>query len=140
MTLREKQSVFVGCVGHLIARASTTGYALTFGEAWRTDEQAIINHLGAVGREQLAQLVEADGYADLAAALRNNGKGTGIVASVHMDRLAVDFNVFKDGALCSQEWQFEPLGMFWEGLHPLCRWGGRFQDYGHFSFEHEGRK
>jgi hypothetical protein len=33
------------------------------------------------------------------------------------------------------------LGEFWEGLHPLCRWGGRFNDGNHYSIESpEGMK
>lgn len=31
------------------------------------------------------------------------------------------------------------IGLKWEGMHPLCRWGGRFNDANHFSLEHEGR-
>ena len=32
------------------------------------------------------------------------------------------------------------FGEFWEQLHPLCRWGGRFDDGNHYSIEHEGVK
>jgi len=31
-------------------------------------------------------------------------------------------------------------GVMWETRHPLCRWGGRFSDGGHYSFEWKGRK
>lgn len=112
MTLREKQSLFVQLVGHLIARAYATGYELTFGESYRTKEQAEYNAR----------------------------KGTGIANSLHCARLAVDFNLFRDGLWLNASEDFEPLGVFWEGLNPLCRWGGRFGDGNHFSLEHEGRK
>ena len=33
------------------------------------------------------------------------------------------------------------IGVKWEGMHELCRWGGRFPspDANHFSLEHDGR-
>jgi len=112
MTLREKQSLFVRLIGLLIAEAYERGYELTFGEAWRTPEQARAN----------------------AAA------GKGIANSLHIDRLAVDMNLFKDGQFLSDSASHQPLGEWWEKLHPLCRWGGRFRDGNHYSLEHEGRK
>jgi hypothetical protein len=37
--------------------------------------------------------------------------------------------------------QWKEAGEFWESLHPLCRWGGRFQDDNHLSIESpEGMK
>ena len=33
---------------------------------------------------------------------------------------------------------FTLFGHFWQGLHPLCRWGGEFDDANHFSLEHRG--
>jgi len=32
------------------------------------------------------------------------------------------------------------LGEWWEKQHPQARWGGRFKDGNHYSFEHEGVK
>jgi hypothetical protein len=32
------------------------------------------------------------------------------------------------------------LGVHWELMHELCRWGGRFGDANHFSLEHDGKK
>lgn len=112
MTLREKQSLFVRLVGLLIVEAYDRGYELTFGEAWRTPEQAKIN---------------ADA-------------GKGISNSLHRDRLAIDLNLFEDGVFLSRSIDHQPLGEWWEKLHPLCRWGGRFNDGNHYSLEHEGRK
>jgi hypothetical protein len=112
MTLREKQSLFVALVADLIREAHVRGYALTFGEAWRSPEEAA----------RLAKL------------------GKGIVNSLHTSRLAIDLNLFKDGVYLSSSESHKPLGEFWETLHPLCRWGGRFNDGGHYSLEHGGRK
>lgn len=59
--------------------------------------------------------------------------------SNHYIRLAIDLNLFKDGAYLTDTGYHAPFGKFWESLHPLCRWGGRFNDGNHYSMEHEGR-
>jgi hypothetical protein len=112
VTLREKQSLFVRLVSQLIQRATEMGYELTFGETYRTPEQAILNAKA----------------------------GKGIKNSLHTERLAVDFNLFKDGRYLAHTEDHMKLGEYWEALHPLCRWGGRFNDGNHYSLEHEGRK
>ncbi len=112
MTLREKQSLFVGLVGQLIYEAHRQGYDLTFGDAYRSPEEA-------------ARLAKT---------------GAGIKRSLHCDRIAIDFNLFKNGEYLSQTMDHLPLGEWWEQQHPLCRWGGRFGDGNHYSLEHEGRK
>lgn len=112
MTLREKQSLFVRLSGLLIEWAYQQGYELTYGEAWRPS-------------------VTADIY-------RQQGKG--ISNSNHLRRLAVDFNLFRAGRWLTSTEDHEPLGAYWESLHELCRWGGRFGDGNHYSLEHEGVK
>lgn len=112
MTLREKQSMFVRLVANLIRYATDQGYEFTFGEAWRTPEQAKLNA----------------------------ASGKGISNSLHIDRLAIDLNLFKDGKFLSTTEDHRPLGEWWEKQHPLCAWGGRFNDGNHYSIQHEGRK
>lgn len=114
MTLREKQSLHVRLVAKLILKAEELGYELTWGETYRTKEQAEYNER----------------------------RGIGTANSLHTVRLAVDFNLFKDGEWLKTTEAFQPLGDYWESLHPFCRWGGRFAsgDGNHFSLEHEGRK
>lgn len=58
--------------------------------------------------------------------------------SLHKRRLAVDFNVFKNGVYLKEGSQFADLGLFWEFLGGS--WGGRFDDENHFSLEHNGVK
>lgn len=113
MTLGEKQRRFTECIGRLIQWAYANGYELTFGDAYRSPQQAAAN----------------------AAA------GTGIAASVHTQRLAVDFNLFIDGAWQQTTEAHKPLGEYWKSLDPEARWGGDFkkQDGNHYSFTHEGR-
>jgi hypothetical protein len=58
--------------------------------------------------------------------------------SLHKKRLAVDFNLFKDGVFLSSTQDHEPLGIYWESIGGT--WGGRFKDGNHYSLEHEGFK
>ena len=106
------QSLHVRLVAKLIGYATERGYELTWGEAWRTPEQAALNAK----------------------------KGTGIANSLHIDRLAVDLNLFRDGIFLTDGAAHKPLGEYWESLHPLARWGGRFNDANHYSLEWGGRK
>ncbi|WP_208950154.1 M15 family metallopeptidase [Rahnella sp. ChDrAdgB13] len=111
MTLGEKQQEFTRMVGLLIAWAYANGFALTFGEAYRTPEQAKLNATS----------------------------GAGIANSLHTQRLAVDFNLFINGTWQTDSTAFTPLGEFWESLGGS--WGGRFKtnpDGNHFSLEHNG--
>lgn len=110
-TLGQKQRRFTRLVGLLIEFAYAQGFELTFGEAWRTPEQAMLN----------AQA------------------GKGIAQSVHIDRLAVDFNLFQDGKYLTDTEAHKPLGQYWESLAADCVWGGRFGDGNHYSIRHNGR-
>ncbi|EPX9918545.1 M15 family metallopeptidase, partial [Escherichia coli] len=88
------------------------GYRLTFGEAYRTPEQAALN--------------------------AKSGKG--IRNSLHTLRLAVDFNLFINGKYQADTDAYRPLGEYWESIGGT--WGGRFSraDGNHFSLEHNGVK
>ena len=110
MTLGEKQRKFTRMIADLIIWAYDNGYELTFAEAYRTPEQAALNAKA----------------------------GKGISTSLHLDRLAVDFNLFKDGAYLTATDDHKPLGEFWESIGGS--WGGRFNDGNHYSLEHGGRK
>jgi len=104
-TLGQKQRIFTRNVALLIQFAYTVGYELTFAEAYRTPEQAALNAR----------------------------KGTGIKNSLHTQRLAVDLNLFKNGKYLTSSKSHQRLGEFWETLHPLNRWGGRFNDGNHYE-------
>jgi len=98
-------------VGLLIEYAYQQGYELTFGDAYRDPRIH-----GAVGVK----------------------KGYGAASSCHKLRLAVDFNLFKDGKYLTGTDDYLPLGLYWESIGGT--WGGRFSDGNHFSLEHEGFK
>ncbi|HBL6727557.1 TPA: M15 family metallopeptidase [Serratia liquefaciens] len=111
MTLSEKQQRFTKLIAQLILWADEKGYRLTFGEAYRTPEQAALNAK----------------------------KGSGISNSLHTKRLAVDLNLFINGQYQTNSAAYLPLGEFWESIGGS--WGGRFRDRpdgNHFSLEHEG--
>lgn len=115
MTLREKQSLFVELVARLILQANALGYELTFGEAYRSPEEA----------QRLFEL------------------GVGKKNSLHIQRLAIDLNLFKNGKYLNKTEDHQPLGEFWESLSTddyTCCWGGRFKDGNHYSIAHNGRK
>ncbi|EFB73325.1 TPA: M15 family metallopeptidase [Providencia alcalifaciens] len=110
MTLREKQALFTVMIAKLILWANERGYQLTFGEAYRTPEQAAAN--------------------------AKSGKG--IKNSLHTQRLAVDFNLFKNGVWLTKSTDHQPLGEYWESIGGT--WGGRFNDGNHYSLAHNGVK
>ncbi len=93
-----EQFEFLLDVSKLIIFSSENGFVLTGGELWRTTEQQQI-------------------YFD-------SGKSK-TMKSNHLRRLAIDFNVFKNGTICNKEEMIE-LGNYWEGLHSDNRWGGNF--------------
>lgn len=108
MNLSKEQQLFAKDVGTLINYIYSSGYSATFGEAFRTHEQAVI-------------------YAH---------EGKGIKDSLHCDRLAIDLNLFKDSNYLTDFKDYERFGCFWESLDAKNRWGGRFKpliDSNHFE-------
>lgn len=110
MTLGDKQRTFTLMVAALITWAYEHELELTFGEAYRTPEQAALNA----------------------------ASGSGIANSLHTLRLAIDLNLFIRDVYQTQSEAYRPLGEKWEALGGS--WGGRFSkpDGNHFSLEHEG--
>ena len=111
MTLSEKQQDFCLKISYLIQWAWENGYRLTFGDAFRDPRVH-----GSLGEK----------------------KAYGNARSCHKLRLAVDFNLFKDGQYLTSTEDYRPLGEYWESLGGS--WGGRFQDGNHFSLEHQGTR
>lgn len=114
MSLGEKQRLFTKLVGQLIDWSYANGYELTFGDAYRSPEQARLN----------AQA------------------GSGIANSLHTQRLAIDLNLFRAGIYLTDSAAYAPLGAFWKTLDPAAAWGGDFSkpDGNHFSISHNGVK
>ncbi len=68
---------------------------------------------------------------------RDNRCDYGSKDSNHRRRLAVDFNLFLNGAYLTKTESHTVLGNYWESLHPNNRWGGRFsnKDGNHYEME-----
>ena len=66
--------------------------------------------------------------------------GAGISHSLHLDGLAGDLSIFKDGALLQTVEDYQPIGEHWESMHLENAWGGRFHkpDADHFSRSNGG--
>ena len=112
MSLTAKQSEFTANISRFIAWCHDEGYPVILAEAFRPPE--------------MAKLYEE--------------QGKGISNSNHCNKLAVDLFRYKDGTVTWDPYEYEKIGLQWESTHPLARWGGRFNDYVHFSFEHNGVK
>lgn len=114
-TLGQKQRRFLPLLAKLIDFAYAQGYELTEGEGYRTPEQAALN----------AQ------------------HGSGIANSLHILRLAIDLQLFKDGVYLTDSTAYKALGEYWKTLDPDCAWGGDFTtrvDGNHFSLSYGGIK
>jgi hypothetical protein len=97
MTLSTKQKIFTLNISLLIQYAFKQGIELTFGEAYRTVEQQKL-------------------YFDTGRSKTMNSR--------HLQRLAVDFNVFIGGVLINEPAKIQPLGEFWMTLNTDNVWGG----------------
>lgn len=107
------QCEFTHLVPKLLEKAWELGYEVTLGDAYR-DPRA---------------------HGDFGVKV-----GYGAAKSVHKKRLAIDLNLFKNGQFLQGTEDHRELGEWWEKQHELARWGGRFADGNHYSFEYEGAK
>ncbi len=111
LTLGQMQRLFMQLLPRLIDYAYEQGYELTLGDGYRDPRV-----FGKTGVKQ----------------------GYGRSKSNHKRRLAIDLNLFKEGVYLTKTEDHRPLGEFWESLHPLCTWGGRFNDGNHYSLMYRG--
>lgn len=111
MELYQKQALFALNAAKLIEYINANGFVVTFGEAWRTHEQAVL-------------------YAK---------QGKGIVDSLHCKRLALDLNLFTlDGLYVTDVEKYKKFGEHWKTFHYANRWGGDFMklvDANHFEMQ-----
>ena len=97
MTLGERQRKLPLMIAALVRFAYAQGYELTYGEVYRTKEQQALYVKQGLSKTMM---------------------------SAHLERLAVDFNLFKDGEYLTDGAAYRPLGEEWEKMGG--RWGGRF--------------
>ena len=126
MTLRERQVIFSLNISKLTQFIFASGYECTEGESYRTPEQAWLNAL-----PKTSTIVAKTPLGDLPYTLPVGGKG--IKKSLHMFRLAKDFNLFKDGTYLVDVESHRQFGEYWKTLHPDNKWGGDWGDGNHYS-------
>ena len=108
MNLWQEQAKFCADAAQLIAYINSQGMYCTFGDAFRSKEQAEID-------------------------AKN---GVGIKDSLHCERLALDLNLFNAvGTYYTDAVQWKRFGEYWESMDPKNRWGGNFPrgDANHFE-------
>jgi hypothetical protein len=125
-----KQELFSRLECQIVPKANGLGYEVRGGEYLRFEQQARYNaeHCGICKKIKKNHTKE------------HRFRAIGIVNSVHRLKLAKDVILTKHGKVCNKLEDYVELGEWWEGLHPMCRWGGRFHDAYHFSLEHQGRR
>ena len=97
MGLVSKQSKFASMLAQLILFGQALGYDVTLGEAWRPDEMQKIYY--------------------------ETGKSE-TLTNIHQKRLAIDLNIFLNGAWLTDGESYRKMGEFWESIGGM--WGGRF--------------
>ena len=123
MSLSESQQKFTQNIAKLILRANDLNISLTFGEAYRTEDQEYLYFNGlTIGPK---------------GTLIKTPRKSWTMDSNHLRRLAVDFNFFIDGKLTydSKNTKLIQLGEYWQALDPKNRWGGSWKtpDVPHFE-------
>jgi hypothetical protein len=117
--LSDLQQEFAHAAATLILKAGELGYGVTFGEAWRTQQQA---------------QWDADHH-------------TGVAHSLHTQRLAIDLNLMVNGVYQVDDSSgcYSALGAWWKTLqspipNATYAWGGDFKlvDLDHFSLSPDG--
>lgn len=111
----ELEAEFCQAAARLIQRAQICGYQVTGGPLYREPAQAA---------------------ADAAT-------GSGIVNSLHCQRLAIDLNFYKDGVWITDGSKLADVGAWWKSQGPMYFWGGDFTtrpDGNHFSLSPDGGK
>ncbi len=105
MKLQTQQQKFTRDIAKLILKATEMGVELTFGEAYRTNDQQLLYYYGKTIRPEDKRL-----------SLLSTTRRSRTLVSNHMQRLAVDFNFFIAGKLTYTDPKIEELGLYWESL------------------------
>lgn len=103
MSLGREQELFMQDVSKLLVFIHSCGYEIRGGELFRP--------------AQMQKIYLSTGKSKIA-------------VSNHQKKLAIDLHIFNsDGYWLKSVKELEPIGMFWESLHPSNRWGGHFKTF-----------
>lgn len=141
MSLGAKQELFAELECQIVPKAISLGFKVRGGEYLRFQQQCDYNatHCGQCKQTRAHRNHKAAIYSAVAVR-RHKFRAIGSRNSLHKDKLAKDVILFKNGKPRWDTESYRELGEWWEGLHELTAWGGRFNDGGHFSVTHGGRK
>ena len=108
MSLSDDQKLFAQDTVKLFLYLYETNCQFTYGEAFRTKEQQKIYY-------------------------ETNKSKT--LNSKHLERKAIDLNIWVDGVLTYKEEDLRHVGEYWKSLSTSNTWGGdwRFRDTNHFQ-------
>jgi len=106
----ERQFQFSRMLGLLFAWMGEQGYEWSLGRAWESSDRLQCPHCG---REHSQQEILV------------YNKRSKTMASKHLDRLAIDINLFTKERKLAPEIDYLPIGEKWEALGG--KWGGRFK-------------
>lgn len=107
MKLSEKQQIFAQNISKLILWVFTNeGYSVTLGEALRTGDQQLLYFEGKT-------LTKTGTAVHLVVASRKSKT----MNSQHMEKLAVDLNLFIGGEYQTGKEAYKPLAEYWKSLH-----------------------
>jgi hypothetical protein len=135
MTLRERQTLFLYNFSKMVIWGINSGIILTDGEHLRTRDQQMLYFEG-LNLQRFGVEIKL---------IRGNRRSK-TMFSRHLDKLAGDLNLIKDGKLSNNPADYQPLGEYWMSLHPDNVWGSdwnrnhsyldeTFQDPYHFEMK-----
>lgn len=91
--------------------------------AFSVDLQKLLSAIHASGME----VTQGWGYRDIEIQKYLKRKGASkTLKSLHIFRCAIDLNLFIKGKVTWVPQDYMALGLYWEGLDPKNKWGGRF--------------
>ena len=149
MKLSRKRQIFTWRLADLIHWARLQGYEVACDEVRRGPQQVDWNvtHCSVRIQKRRCEQRRAGPIHHPATTGFHPFKAIGIRGSLHNNGLAADLLLFHHGAYLIKTDQYEALGLHWESYTGFYDseeltfvWGGRFQDGGHFSIAHSGRR
>ena len=137
MTLGQRQALFTKLLAQLLARMLVMGFEPRIKEILRGKVTALVYGYTPSQCDLLVSMVGAK-FPDLAAAIHQIRNTNGSTRSIHLEALAADIDLFKNGVYLTTTENHQEFGEWWESLHPLCVWGGRFGDGNHYGITPDG--
>lgn len=149
MKLARKRQIFTQRLAELVGWARRQGYEAALDEVRRGKAQAAWNaeHCRVRLARGRCELRRGAGIHQPHGKDYHRFRAIGIRTTLHGNGLAGDLLLFLHGKYLKETKDYSTLGKHWEGYSGFYDseeltfiWGGRFQDGGHFSIAHAGRR